>query len=470
MAHFMPSDYSTPHHNQTQHGGMIHNTYVFPLLKTGEIEQCMSELGIELSKAEMMEPHRHKEKLRKVFYHLLELCCGITEKQLKEAGTKHKGGDSTTSYPELHEDMTDMVFFRELRKAMYTCGVDDFSWRDLHNPMTKRFRCQLSAFINMAKFREEQLRVYAELNEPRVQLVATLQEVEKENAVLMDQRDQVQEESAEKMMEMDKVIAECQHLEGEIARCNKLQASKREEAAALKKEVNTLKDELASATWAYQETQAEEEALRGQVVSSPDRRKNELESKKEKLEQDKEELRNMQEELQLNKKKHHNVQQAIKTIQEAVEFQQQILDEAAKYKKIAGQLDETTKEIQGTVEKTLEIENQIEEADRAYVRTSEKLAHMRKQGKMKMDAVLDRIEVAKEQLLLVEKERQEGAARIDAGEAEVRALEEQMEAEKQKTDREIEALVAEYKETEKAFLARNEKRMAVIDAALEAAS
>lgn len=44
--------------------------------------------------------------------------------------------------------------------------VHDFGWKDLHAPTAKRFRCQLSAAINMAKFREDQLKLYAELNEP----------------------------------------------------------------------------------------------------------------------------------------------------------------------------------------------------------------------------------------------------------------------------------------------------------------
>jgi len=425
----------------------------------------MSELDIELTKAEMMEPQRHKEKVRNVFWQLLQICCGITEEDFATKKVNTEG----LAYPELHEDgFSDVLFFRELRQCMHNCGVYDFSWRDLHSPVSKRFRCQLSAFINMAKFREEQLKVYAELNEPRAHLLLQLEELYKENEQLTLQHEQVQAESAEKMEEMDKVIAECQYLESEIARCNKLQAAKREEAAALKREVNSMKDELSSSTWALQEAEAEEEALMGKVVSSPDRRKQELESKKARLEKEKEEIRTIQEQLQSNKKKSFNLQQATKSVEETVALQQQVLEEAAKYEKVMGLLNETTREIEETVEKTKELENQLEEANRALLRTEEKAAHLQKQGKMKMDAVLDRIDIAKEQLLLIEKERQEGAARVDAGEAEVRALEEQMKAEKEKTDQEIAELIANYKEMEKAFLARNEKRMQFIEAALEA--
>mmetsp|Transcript_71597 Transcript_71597/g.108136 ORF Transcript_71597/g.108136 Transcript_71597/m.108136 type:complete len:467 (+) Transcript_71597:59-1459(+) len=465
MANFLPTDYTSSQQTQQQHGAILQTQFIFPLLKTGEIVQCMSELDIELTKAEMMEPQRHKEKVRNVFWQLLQICCGITEEDFATKKVNTEG----LAYPELHEDgFSDVLFFRELRQCMHNCGVYDFSWRDLHSPVSKRFRCQLSAFINMAKFREEQLKVYAELNEPRAHLLLQLEELYKENEQLTLQHEQVQAESAEKMEEMDKVIAECQYLESEIARCNKLQAAKREEAAALKREVNSMKDELSSSTWALQEAEAEEEALMGKVVSSPDRRKQELESKKARLEKEKEEIRTIQEQLQSNKKKSFNLQQATKSVEETVALQQQVLEEAAKYEKVMGLLNETTREIEETVEKTKELENQLEEANRALLRTEEKAAHLQKQGKMKMDAVLDRIDIAKEQLLLIEKERQEGAARVDAGEAEVRALEEQMKAEKEKTDQEIAELIANYKEMEKAFLARNEKRMQFIEAALEA--
>lgn len=59
-----------------------------------------------------------------------------------------------------------MKFYKSLRKCMKACGIHDFGWKDLHYPTAKRFRSQLSAAINMAKFREDQLKLYAELNAP----------------------------------------------------------------------------------------------------------------------------------------------------------------------------------------------------------------------------------------------------------------------------------------------------------------
>jgi hypothetical protein len=76
------------------------------------------------------------------------------------------------------------------------------------------------------------------------------------------------------------------------------------------------------------------------------------------------------------------------------------------------------------------------------------------------------LDIAKDQLLIVEKERRESNARIEAGEAEVRALEAQMKAEQLKTEEEIAIMLAEYRELEQAFKKRNEKRMIAIESAM----
>lgn len=69
-------------------------------------------------------------------------------------------------HADLHEISRDIKLFRLLRKLLRTCGIYDFSLKDLQAPTPKRLRWQLSAIINLAKFREDQLLVYADLNEP----------------------------------------------------------------------------------------------------------------------------------------------------------------------------------------------------------------------------------------------------------------------------------------------------------------
>jgi Nuf2 family len=127
----------------------------------------MSELNIELTKAELVEPARHKDRIRKVFLLILEACGGITEEDLKQISPRMRETlQNICQYPQIHEEFESVRFFWHLKKFMAVCGVMDFGWKDLIIPTAKRFRVQLSAAINMAKFREDQLKLYVELNEP----------------------------------------------------------------------------------------------------------------------------------------------------------------------------------------------------------------------------------------------------------------------------------------------------------------
>ncbi|KAL3937584.1 MAG: hypothetical protein SGBAC_007342 [Bacillariaceae sp.] len=455
MSGFMHADYGgmPPKHDPSK--------FVFPVLKSANIMQCMMELGIELSKEELTEPHRHRDKIRKVFWQLLDICCGITEEDLEKQAPPTDG----LAHPEVHDSFTDMLFFRDLRKCMNTCGVFDFSWKDLHVPRKDRLRTQLSALINMAKFREEQLKMYAELNEPRAAYLAELTLRHDENKELEVQREEAMAKNFEVMEDMDNVVSECDELEAEISRRNKEQREARLLVENLKKEGVVLNDKFQSAKWTLEEARNEEEQLMAKVVTSPDRRKEELRRKRESLEKEKAEVRKLQEMIQTNKANTSIVQQTVKELEEAMELQKQVIEEAGRYEESMGEVQTTMKEVDENNEKIQELTEKADESERALLRAEEKLSRMRKQSKMKMDAAQDRLEMAKEQLVLVEKERREGMARVDAGEAEVQTLKAKMEEEQIKTNKEIDAMIEEYKKAESVFMARNDRRMQVIEAA-----
>ena len=467
MSGFLPSDYSSASPAHPGAPPMPPTQYIFPMLKNAEILTCCSELEVELTKAELTEPQRHKDRIRKVFWHLLEICFGITEEDLaKQLPTPQKLAE-ISDYPELHEEhLIDVLFFKELTKCMRVVGIHDFSWKDLLQPTAKRFRCQMSAILNMAKFREEQLRKYYELMEPRNELVNALQEVHHEHQLLLQQLQKAQQESNEKMGEIDAAARECQELESEIAKANKLQAAKREEAAALKREVNDLKDQLASVNWALQEAQAEEEHLKSRIVSSPARRKRELADKEHELEQEKKEGEKLDAELEHLDSEIERFQRHIKALEKLNDMVQQLHEDVVKHKNLLSDLEKKEKKVAANQAQIQEINEKADEVQRELMRVEERINLAHKQAKMQMDAANDRLEIAKEQLILAEKERHEYATRIEEKEAEVRDLEEQIKADELQTEETIAQVISEYKEMEKAFLMRHERRMQFIEAGM----
>lgn len=298
----------------------------------------------------------------------------------------------------------------------------------------------------------------------RAEFIATINSLNHENMELNRQLEVTEKVSQSKFQEMEEVVRECQELELEIARNNRLQSSAREEATALKKKANDLKDELATSVWALQEAEAEEERLRLQVVSSPDRRKAEMAHRRERLDKVKQECATLEKELQDSKTKILNVKQISKDFDSINTTLEELQLQATKYSDVVKRLEEVQGKIQASEKQSFEYTKATEQAERELHRMEDKIVHQRQQHKMQMDAMQEALEVAKSQLLDVEKDRRDGMARVEAGEAEVKKLEADMEREKYKTAQEIQAMIREYQETEMLFLERNAERMALIEA------
>ena len=97
----------------------------------------------------------------------LEVCAGKTpEKDFVSTPPAVERLNAITPHPELHQEWSELRFYVALRDMLEIAGYDNFSFRDLHAPTKKRWQQQLSAVINLAKFREDQLELYAALTEP----------------------------------------------------------------------------------------------------------------------------------------------------------------------------------------------------------------------------------------------------------------------------------------------------------------
>jgi hypothetical protein len=292
-------------------------------------------------------------------------------------------------------------------------------------------------------------------------LMQRLNAVNQENAQLQEQEQRGLRESKSMFREMGEIMLECEELEIEIARNNKLQAAAREEGAALKKTANDLKDQVVTAVWTLQEAEAEEEKLRLQVVTvtSPDRRKSEMLIRQERLRKVKKECADLETAAQECKTKVVNAKQALQDLDTTNAILVGLQEEANQHTELVRRNEAIRTRIAASDKKTAEMHKQIEEANRQLSRAEESIVHQRKQYELKMDAAQDALEHAKSQLLHVEKERREGMARLESGEAAVRAIESAIDQERLETELEIEKMVVQYETVESAFLERNETHM-----------
>ena len=124
-------------------------TYSFPILNAEEIVACMSELGIEVTEQEVINPK--PVIVHEVYVKLTEYCMGITAEEMSQGKFE---GLAALSFPELHErSVPEIAYWRTVSKLMDAAQVPDFSFlMDCVKPIGERFIRNLSAIINFAKF------------------------------------------------------------------------------------------------------------------------------------------------------------------------------------------------------------------------------------------------------------------------------------------------------------------------------
>lgn len=285
-----------------------------------------------------------------------------------------------------------------------------------------------------------------------MELLGALEEVNEENSQLNEQLALAQTDSDHKAKEMDEIEQECEELEIEIARNNKVQAAKREEATELKKKHNELKDELATSKLALEEAQAEYKSLETKVVSSPERRKKDVKSLHELVKRERNEANCLEEDWQKCKTMIVHISQAIKDVPETTQLVQDVLESKQKIGRIQEEIQKAKKEKDTVCKQCNELSDEVQTSEAILNRSEEKISHMRKQHRVKMDAALEAFESSKLELLKVEKEHEEGRSKVEAGESEVKNMEEQIADARKLSEADIEDMIRTYKKMEKNVL------------------
>uniref|UniRef100_A0A7S1ZLE0 Kinetochore protein Nuf2 N-terminal domain-containing protein n=1 Tax=Trieres chinensis TaxID=1514140 RepID=A0A7S1ZLE0_TRICV len=445
--------------------GNHQQTPSFPILKNGDILQCMSEIGIDLTQDVLKEPHRHKDRVRETFLVLIEMGLGMTEERLRSPSGAIIEKRKSLAYPEMHEEsLSELKFLKATMKLMRICGLHDFGWKDLHAPTSKCLRRQLSGAINFARFREEHMSLFDELNSQRDDYLGHLQDSQEENAKLSLQLEEAKMTMEEVQNDLEEVENECAEIEREIAQQNKLQATIRQESTDLKKKANDLKDKLATTALSLQEAEAEEGRLSSQVVASPDRIKKEMMSLSESLERERRRCSEAEKDSNIAQKKTNNVTIAMKSITASNALMDELDEVMSNHKAALIKRNTIIEEITVNKEKTAELVKQENVCETNIRQIERKIMQVRRQGAKELEGADKRLADAEEELLLVKRDREEGMAQIEAGEAEVRILKEKMEEDKVKADAEIADMIREYRHLESVIIEKNQELLIAIGA------
>lgn len=243
--------------------------YSFPLMDLADIILCLNELGISVTKEELLNPDKYKDQIRRVYEYLTELCTGITKDEMSQPAFS---GLQQLSYPELHEESIPQInSFRACQKLLEVCGIYDFTIKDLMTPTPKRLKKQLSGILNFAKFREERYVLLTELSSHRDTIITSWNKSKAKNEELQNKLQMLRQQTEEEANIITSVENECKLLESKISELNHLQAEIREDIGDLKVDNIKLKDSIRSKSLQIEESMVIKNKLSSQIVNSPER-------------------------------------------------------------------------------------------------------------------------------------------------------------------------------------------------------
>ncbi|GKY96001.1 hypothetical protein MPSEU_000560600 [Mayamaea pseudoterrestris] len=166
--------------------------------------------------------------------------------------------------------------------------------------------------------------------------------------------------------------------------------------------------------------------------------------------------------LQEVKLKIVRLEQANKESEEVEVQLDDLLEQMDKFKEMVNELELTLKQIKTNEKETSAIQYETDKAKHQHKLLQEKIISQRKHHKLQIDGAQEALDTLKASLLVVEKGRRDAMARRQESEAELRNIEASMNEQQAKTEEEITSMLAEFKEVERAFLERQDKRLALI--------
>ena len=246
--------------------GMPHAGYSFPVLSERDIVQCLHELGQSKVTIEQIQKPTY-EIVQHIYENLVVSLCGVTREDLQQPVF---AAIDAIDYAELHdESIPAMAFFVQTAKLLRSSGVKDFSMKDLHKPDPARLKKNLSAVINFAKFREEKLVAYTELQEKHEELIDRRDQLQKEQEELQKELDRMIHERDSELPEVASVDADIDMVYAENQSLNKQQASLSNQVKSLKQEVTTMTEDASQLKLQVSTARAAQEDLKAQIVQSP---------------------------------------------------------------------------------------------------------------------------------------------------------------------------------------------------------
>lgn len=319
-----------------------------------------------------------------------------------------------------------MAFLNSLNRLMAASGIKDFSLRDLYKPEPQRLRRNLSAVINFAKFREEKLIAYTELQEHFENLLNGKDAAEAQHAALLAELASLKQAQAAALPEVARIEAEKHALFTENQSLNKQQAALGSEVRTLKQQANELTDEASQLRYKLSQARSTGEDLRAQVVHSPQKIQSMLEEISASVERERAALADAERRSRDLASRLDTVSKVERDVARVVALMDESETEIKKKKEISRKVKALRAEVAGSEHEAAQLAATHQHLKRQQAALLDRIARVKTQCEVKRQAAEGRVEEQMRNKEAIEAENAAAIAKLAENEAMIRTLRERV--------------------------------------------
>ena len=411
---------------------MSHSSYSFPILSQSEILACLNELEMEVEEAQLAKPnydfvkalyenlvvllvsfaalpapephpptlprrpwHRVFRKLnvarsRPLTHHAAQV--GVTREEMQQPIFS---AIDCLQFPELHDSsIPNIVFSKNLGKLMTASGLQDFSLvKDLYKPESARLRRNLSAIINFAKFREEKLSLFTELQDQSDALGAKLASLREEHKRLSEEEAahrEARDAEKEDTLALEKETIE---LEAGLRALNKeqavLQSEIRSSKAASKEISERVQEEKEKLS---EETKRKEELKSRIVLDSPGKMQKALKEIEDNIENERKCISDVEARARDASRKLETLCRSEKDLVKLTKIMEECEKDIEKYKETSRRVKEANSQVINNENELISLGAQEQHLRRQQTMLSERFGRLQQQFQLKLEATSSSVE------------------------------------------------------------------------------
>lgn len=380
-----------------------------------------------------------------IYCQLLEMMAEVPAESIIQKGLLQFS--QSFEQPELYEETVPfMIVTLALQRFLTTCGIMDFSIRDLQNPTPGRVTKVCSAVINFMLFKNKQMEVFQNLKEKNEKFREQHEGLLQANDSLKRKINTIKAEKVKQEPAMQAVQEECEQLKNDLQAKMKVKTQQQQRINELKILFAEKKSQLDQVRMVAAQAKEDGELVSKKIIQSPervmaegDKAREGLAVRKVTLERKMGRLMELQQQIDTVRVSDNNVGKAFKMLQDVqVDIEKE---------------NEICKEIQNISDKIQEEKNhlgvfssKIDQLNHIGTTRQEKISKVNIQHQQKMKAAQESIQQLKDEKELLEKKNLDEEKKKSLVAQEKHRLQLELRKERQVLEEKIETARISYQE------------------------